>query len=138
VVSKDLEEKLLSRHNEAIENEFYLEAIAIVFHLLELRTRSVITTFSGTVPGNKVKIKKAIIRIKKHRKQHPSLESHFTNALFNQVLDWKTARDNLMHQLVRDDLDNFDVDKIAANGLAVYNDFTDAHASWLKDFHSQS
>lgn len=138
MISKGLEDKLLIKHDKAIKSEFYLEAIAIIFHLLELRTRSVITTFSGVEPGNKVKIKKAIVRIKKNRNQHPSLKSHFTNTIFDQVLDWKTVRDELMHQLVRDDLENYEVDQIALDGLSVYNKFKNAHTNWLQDFHSQS
>lgn len=138
MISSKTEKDLLNKYENAVRREFYLEGIAIIFHLLELRTRSVITVFAGCEPGNRVKIKKSILRIKKNRKKVPSLIKHFSNSLFKEVLDWKEARDYLMHQLVNDDLEEINVDDVASNGLAVYRKFAVAHDAWLKNFEFEN
>ncbi|HHQ4530958.1 TPA: hypothetical protein ACSP1Y_004816 [Aeromonas hydrophila] len=135
MIPKEIEDDLLVKYNYAIDNKFYLEGIAIIFHLLELRTRSIITSFTGKNPGNRVKIKKSIQRIKKNKKNHPSLGKHFQADLTSKVLKWKDTRDELMHHLVNDDLENYDVDVVAQNGLDIYKEFTAAHKAWLSEFN---
>ncbi|WP_318494414.1 hypothetical protein [Photobacterium leiognathi] len=136
MISIEKEESLIVKYNNAVSKKYYLEAIALIFHLIELRSRSVITTFSKEKPGKKVKIKKSMNRIKKNRKRIPSLGRHFQNDFINQLLDWKRLRDDLMHQLVKDDLENINVEKLAADGLSIYDEFSAIHLAWLAEYEA--
>lgn len=111
---------LMTKLKNAIENEYYYEAIFIEYAILEDRFSSLcehmkIHIDERTTLDDKIKI----IKNDKSFETDEYVKKHLTKELFDQIYIWKSKRNKLVHRLVDLNYCNEDIKNVALFGNGV-------------------
>ena len=111
------------RLNRAMKEQFYLEAIFIVYAILEDRTESILRYEGNDIkpkgdrkPGIAQKLSK-IRTIARGKKSLPN--KYFSDELIDRIITWKNNRDRMIHALLKQQLSTEELARIAEEGKIV-------------------
>ena len=123
--NKNIEKKnkyvnLMSKLTRATNNEYYYEAIFIVYSILEDRTESLLKHAKINYvddKGHNYKLSKKLNMINSREEfQDKYIRKHITTELIEGIVEWKRKRDKIMHDIIKIEYDNEDIKNIALAG----------------------
>lgn len=109
------------RLDKALTNQFYLEAIFIVYAIIEDRTASILRYEENSIkPRNEngyVSIESKLKKISKIAENKKSLpHKYFSDDLIEQITAWKEQRNVIIHRLMREVLTTEELERLAVEG----------------------
>ena len=114
------------RLNRALTNGFNLEAIFIEYAILEDRTESVLRhagkweQYLKSRKGREPSIDSKIKYIKKLAENRTDLlNKYFSDDVLEEVINWKTERNRLIHALLKQQFEHNEICLLATNGKAL-------------------
>ena len=112
----------MKRLKAAMTNQFYLEAIFIEYAILEDRLESALR-HSGKwnpKPDQHTSIdRKVKLLIKQAEEKKNIAQKYFRPEMMQEILDWKSRRNPLIHSLMKQQLHTDDLSRLAEEGLAL-------------------
>ena len=115
---------LMGRLKEAINRDFYYEAIFIEYAILEDRTESLLkhaklslTDYNGVPLNLNSKLQKIKHSVIFYKDEY--INKHFTYNLISDIHMWKNRRNELIHDLIRTKYNNEDIKQIALDGYEI-------------------
>ena len=106
-----------TRLKKAMDYQFYLEALAIEYNIIEDRAESILRYEGNQINDEKASIYKKLSKIKKLSEQKKSLpEKYFSDDLIDQILLWKDLRNKYIHALLKQSFHTEDIRRIAEEG----------------------
>lgn len=112
-------EALISRADDALELQFYLEASWIIYSLIEERLKSVAID-KLSLPMNRENFHSCVEALEKERKTNSLIEDNFEATLLPNLDDWRLKRNNIMHDLAKEDIDYEKIKELAISGRSLF------------------
>lgn len=117
---KDKYSDLMLKLKNSIHEEFYYEAIFIVFAILEDRTESLLKHAHINIikkDNQKFSLSEKLDKIKKDAIfQDDYIKKHLTNDLIQNIYNWKNKRNLLIHELINTEYCNSEIEELAKEG----------------------
>ncbi|PCE32690.1 hypothetical protein BZL54_08540 [Burkholderia ubonensis subsp. mesacidophila] len=133
---------LLSRIDESIKQEFYLEASWLVYAILEDRLVSALDETGGAVTANGKPIRMLgpkLVALEARRQETLNLRKAFFGDMLSKLDAWKEQRNELMHAMADESKEIPEIDafaaRVAISGRELARDFCSA-CRRLKKFNS--
>lgn len=123
----ELFKSTLGRINQARENSYYLEAIALIESLIADRLESYLTYIRNENFG--FKTLEALIRgFGSNNEYQDKIDDKLKDIVLNAVKDWKDKRNSALHEMAKIDFNNQltwkqkcqDLNKITEDGLIIF------------------
>jgi len=142
-------EFLVQRADKALETDFYMETIAIIYALFEERTYSLMDKLALPYNDQKIKLAGCIKAIKKAVNDRtvaiPTCNSRvdihdflnqglFAGNLLNDIYDWRNTRNELVHNLAKYDIDYSYLKPFAEEGVRFFKEYTAFIMRFKKEF----
>lgn len=108
--------ELMSRMNQAHENEYYLEACWFAYTVLEDRLLSALRQSGGACYANHRPIRmlgKKMQEIRQRKRNDQLLAAYFNDALMDRIHQWKGNRNDLTHAMADGTKPMSEIDKAA-------------------------
>lgn len=118
--------KYFSRVNEAIDNDFHLEATWIIYSLLEDRLKSLSIKKLG-LSLDRDNVESTIIALKNEIKVNPMLSRELSFELLESLDKWRKERNNVFHFLTQERIDEAKLRLISLNGEALLRQIASAN-----------
>lgn len=110
----------MTKLKNAVQNDFYYEAIFIVYAILEDRTESILKHANIDIMRNEKEKLSLAEKLTKLRKiplfKEEYIRKHLTPTLIREIYLWKDKRNTLIHDLINAEYNNEDVKTIALEG----------------------
>lgn len=118
--------KYFSRVNEAIDNDFHLEATWIIYSLLEDRLKSLSIKKLG-LSLDRDNVESTIIALKNEIKVNPMLSRELSFELLESLDKWRKERNNVFHFLTQERIGEAKLRLISLNGEALLRQIASAN-----------
>lgn len=112
-------EILLSRADDALELQFYLEASWIIYSLIEERLKSV-AIGKMSLSMDRQNFHSCIEALEKEWKTNILIKDNFDKSLLLSLDEWRLKRNNIMHDLAKEDIDYEKIKELAINGRSLF------------------
>ncbi|MCG9879644.1 MAG: hypothetical protein MH472_03505 [Bacteroidia bacterium] len=127
---------LISKADYALETEFFLEASAICYAVIEERLRSILIKTLNREIGEKHKIDSCVKQIKKLRRTEPLIAKYYTVDFMNEINLWKNERNDITHELIEYEVDEIKLEQNAKKGRKILRVLNATIMRWKKEFKS--
>ncbi len=109
---------LMEKLNKAIKNEFYYEAIFIIYAIMEDRTESLLK--HANLKAKDLTLNEKLKKIQNSKVfQKSYVLKHLDDNLINSIYSWKHKRNTLIHDLIKANASEDEIKKIALDGLEI-------------------
>lgn len=127
---------LISKADEAYENEFFLEASILTSSIIEARLRTLITRVEKANPGTGFNLEQCLKRIKYlHLSgRDPVLCKHIEVRLIDDLRTWKNQRNAILKDLAEIHISRKRIENLAHTGVLLQKEFTLAYKEFKKDW----
>ena len=122
-----------NRLNKAMHYQFFLEALAIEYNIIEDRAEAILRYEGNSIKDDKASIYKKLSKIKKIAEQKKSLaEKYFSDDLIDRILVWKDLRNDYIHKLMKQTFHTGDLLIIAEEGEQLARQLSNRASNYKK------
>lgn len=109
-----------TRLKKAMDYQFYLEALAIEYNIIEDRAESILRYEGNQINDERASITRKLNKIKAIAQQKKSLpEKYFSDDLLDKIAVWKEQRNKFIHALIKQNFHTEDIRLIAEEGRSL-------------------
>lgn len=115
----------MGRLKKALKYEFYIEAIAIEYAVMEDRLESILRHEGVFNPEKHGSLARKLSRVRELRRRNKSLENKYLSEEFLDSIDtWKEKRNVFIHALLKQKLNTEDIKSVADQGNDIVKKLT--------------
>lgn len=115
----------MGRLKKALKYEFYIEAIAIEYAVMEDRLESILRHEGVFNPEKHGSLARKLSRVRELRRRNKSLENKYLSEEFLDSIDaWKEKRNVFIHALLMQKLNTEDIKSVADQGNDIVKKLT--------------
>lgn len=115
----------MGRLKKALKYEFYIEAIAIEYAVMEDRLESILRHEGVFNPEKHGSLARKLSRVRELRRRDKSLENKYLSEEFLDSIDaWKEKRNVFIHALLKQKLNTEDIKSVADQGNDIVKKLT--------------
>ncbi len=128
-----------TRLKKALQNEFYIEAIAIEYAIMEDRLESILRHEGVFNPEKHSTLARKLARVRELRRRKNSLENKYlSEELLDSIAEWKEQRNALFHALLKLQITTEQVRGTAESGNLIVKQLTSKATSIRRQLEKKS